>query len=56
MLIAPFNDLETVASLIREHKDELAGVIVEPFQRLIPPKPGFLEGLRKITAGERHRR
>ena len=50
MLVAPFNDLETVASLVREHKDELAGIIVEPFQRLIPPKPGFLEGLRKITA------
>src|SRR5258705_3904458 len=49
MLVAPFNDLETVASLVREHKDELAGIIVEPFQRLIPPKPGFLEGLRKIT-------
>jgi glutamate-1-semialdehyde 2,1-aminomutase len=49
MLVAPFNDLETVASLVREHKDELAGIIVEPLQRLIPPKPGFLEGLRKIT-------
>src|SRR5258705_17797 len=49
MLVAPFNDLETVASLIREHKGELAGIIVEPFQRLIPPKPGFLEGLRKLT-------
>jgi glutamate-1-semialdehyde 2,1-aminomutase len=49
MLVAPFNDLETVASLIREHKNELAGIIVEPFQRLIPPKPGFLEGLRKLT-------
>ena len=53
MLVAPFNDLETVASLVREHKDELAGIIVEPFQRLIPPKPGFLEGLRKITARQR---
>ena len=49
VLVAPFNDLETVASLIREHKGELAGIIVEPFQRLIPPKPGFLEGLRKLT-------
>ena len=49
VLVAPFNDLETVASLVREHKDELAGIIVEPFQRLIPPKPGFLEGLRKLT-------
>jgi glutamate-1-semialdehyde 2,1-aminomutase len=50
MLVAPFNDLETVESLIREHQDELAGVIVEPFQRLIPPARGFLEGLRRITA------
>jgi len=49
MLVAPFNDLDTVASLIREHKGELAGIIVEPFQRLIPPKPGFLQGLRKLT-------
>ncbi len=50
ILVAPFNDLEVVASLVREHKDELAGVILEPFQRIIPPAPGFLEGLRKITA------
>ena len=49
MLVAPFNDLDTVASLIREHKADLAGIIVEPFQRLIPPRPGFLEGLRKLT-------
>ena len=49
MLVAAFNDLEMVESLIREHKDELAGVIVEPFQRLLPPAPGFLQGLRRIT-------
>ncbi len=49
MLVAPFNDIETVASLIREHRDELAGVIVEPLQRLIPPAPGFLPALRKLT-------
>ena len=50
MLIAPFNDLETAVGLIREYRDELAGVIVEPFQRLLPPRPGFLEGLRAVTA------
>ncbi len=49
MLVAPFNDIDMVASLIREHRDELAGVIVEPFQRMIPPAPGFLEALRAIT-------
>jgi glutamate-1-semialdehyde 2,1-aminomutase len=50
VLIAPFNDVDMVASLIRERRDELAGVIVEPFQRLLPPRPGFLEALRKVTA------
>ena len=50
ILVAPFNDLEVVESLVREHRDELAGVIVEPLQRIIPPAAGFLEGLRKITA------
>src|SRR6266404_6146659 len=50
MLIAPFNDAEAVRALVREHRDELAGVIIEPFQRIIPPAPGFLEDVRKITA------
>jgi len=49
MVIAPFNDAEMAASLIHEHRDELAAVIVEPFQRLLPPKPGFLAALRKAT-------
>jgi glutamate-1-semialdehyde 2,1-aminomutase len=50
MLIAPFNDAAAVDALVREHKKELAAVIVEPFQRIIPPEPGFLPALRKITA------
>jgi len=49
MLIAPFNDLETTTAIIEKYHDELAAVIVEPFQRLIPPKQGFLQGLRKVT-------
>jgi len=50
MVVAAFNDIDMVKSLIEEQKDELAGVIVEPFQRLIPPKPGFLQALREVTA------
>src|SRR5204862_7201540 len=50
MLVAPFNDLEVVTSLVREHKDELAGVILEPFQRIIPPMPGFLGGPHTLRA------
>ena len=50
VLIAPFNDLETTAEIIRRHGDSLAAVLVEPLQRVISPRPGFLEGLRQATA------
>ena len=50
VLVAPFNDLAAAEALIHAHHDEIAGVIVEPLQRIIPPQPGFLEGLRRITA------
>lgn len=50
MLVCPYNDIEAARALIHAHKDELAGVIVEPMQRLIPPVPGFLQALRDITA------
>ncbi len=47
MLIAPFNDIDFARSLITEHANDIAGIIVEPLQRIIPPAPGFLEALRE---------
>ncbi|MEM7636996.1 MAG: aminotransferase class III-fold pyridoxal phosphate-dependent enzyme [Pseudomonadota bacterium] len=47
MLVAPFNDIEFARSLIAEHGHEIAGIIVEPLQRVIPPAPGFLQALRE---------
>ncbi|MEM9248031.1 MAG: aminotransferase class III-fold pyridoxal phosphate-dependent enzyme [Pseudomonadota bacterium] len=47
MLIAPFNDLEAVASLLDEN-DDIAAIIVEPLQRIIPAQPGYLAGLRAL--------
>lgn len=49
MLIAPYNDKDTAVAMIREYADELGAVIVEPQQRLIPAKPGFLQALREVT-------
>ena len=49
MMVAPFNDIETTTSIIERNHEELAGVIVEPLQRIIAPQPGFLEGLREVT-------
>lgn len=47
MLIAPFNDFEYIRSLLSEYGDQVAGLIVEPLQRIIPPAPGFLQLLRE---------
>ncbi len=48
MLIAPFNDLDYLVSLLKEHGDDVAGIIVEPLQRIIPPALGFLEAVRAL--------
>ena len=53
--LLPFNDLDQVEELFRESGDQFAAVFLEPVMGnagLIPPEPGFLEGLREIT--ERH--
>lgn len=51
-LVVPFNDLAAVEELFRKYPDQIAAVIVEAVagnMGVIPPKPGFLEGLRRIT-------
>ena len=48
VLIAPYNDLEAVERIVKEHRDDLAAIIVEPVQRIIFAQPGFLAGIRKI--------
>jgi len=47
MLIAPFNDPDFIRDLLAEHGQDIAGIIVEPLQRIIPPEPGFLQLLRE---------
>ncbi len=51
-LIATFNDLPSVVALFDQYPGEIAAVIVEPIagnMGMIPPKKGFLEGLREVT-------
>lgn len=48
VLVAPYNDLDTVRRIVEENRNDLAAVIVEPVQRVIFPKEDFLPGLRRI--------
>lgn len=51
-IVAPFNDLETLGQIFNEAGDDIAAVIVEPVpgnMGVVPPAPGFLEGLRELT-------
>jgi len=47
MLIAPFNDIESVRALLDEYENEVAAIIVEPLQRVVPPLAGYLQALRE---------
>lgn len=51
-IIVSYNDLDGVKQVFAEHGDDVAAVIVEPVagnMGVVPPLPGFLEGLREIT-------
>ncbi|NPA90241.1 MAG: glutamate-1-semialdehyde 2,1-aminomutase [Chloroflexi bacterium] len=50
-LVARYNDLTSVEALFDRYPDEIAGIIVEPVggnMGVVPPVPGFLEGLRAL--------
>ena len=52
-LVAQFNDLDSVRSLLEAHPKEVACVMIEPAagnMNLILPKPGFLQGLRTLCS------
>ncbi len=48
----PFNDLQAVRGVFEARPDAVAAVILEPVvgnMGVVPPDPGFLEGLRSLT-------
>ena len=54
-LLARYNDLPSVERLVDAHRDQIAALIVEPIagnMGVVPPREGFLEGLRAIC--DRH--
>jgi glutamate-1-semialdehyde 2,1-aminomutase len=51
-IVANYNDQDSVAALLDAHPRGVAAVIVEPVAAnmgVVPPAPGFLAGLRRLT-------
>ncbi len=52
-ILVPFNDEEALVTLIENHGDTIAAIIMEPIMGnigFVPPREGYLNFLRKITA------
>ncbi|SHI73076.1 glutamate-1-semialdehyde 2,1-aminomutase [Flavobacterium terrae] len=50
-LLANYNDIQNIKDLLEANKNEIAAIIIEPVagnMGCIPPKEGFLEGLREL--------
>ncbi len=50
--IVPFNDLPALEAVFAAHPHQISGMILEPMMMnagIIPPQPGYLEGVREIT-------
>ena len=52
-IVLDYNDLDQVETVFRARGDQIAAVIVEPVagnMNLVKPRPGFLEGLRRVCS------
>lgn len=50
-LVVPFNDLQAAQTLFEAHPGQIACFAIEPVagnMGLVPPEPGYLEGLRQL--------
>jgi glutamate-1-semialdehyde 2,1-aminomutase len=53
LLVLRFNDLERLERCLKRHAGSVAAVVLEPIMGnagVVPPEPGFLEGVRGLTA------
>jgi glutamate-1-semialdehyde 2,1-aminomutase len=51
-VVCPYNDVEAAAEAVARYGEGLAAIVVEPVagnMGVVPPRPGFLEALRKLA-------
>ncbi|HUI40733.1 MAG TPA: aspartate aminotransferase family protein [Terriglobia bacterium] len=55
-VVAPWNDLEAVERAVEANRGRIAAILTEPVMAnmgVIPPEPGYLEGLRALARREK---
>ena len=57
-IVLPYNDLDAVRECLEANREQVAAIIVEPIagnMGVVPPQPGFLQGLRDALRRARRR-
>jgi len=52
LLVVPYNDIDALEKCIKDHRNQLAALIIEPIvfnSGCIKPKDGYLQSIREIT-------
>jgi glutamate-1-semialdehyde 2,1-aminomutase len=49
VVVAPFNSADALEHALETHRGKVAAVLMEPYQRGIPPEPGYLPAVRDLT-------
>ena len=50
-LVVEYNDLDILEQCLKDYKNDIAAILVEPVagtMSVVPPQPGYLEGMRKL--------
>ena len=57
IILAPWNDAETLESILKENKDDVAAVLMEPYmcdEGPILPKEGYLQQVKTCVKNTAH--
>ncbi|MEW6263039.1 MAG: aminotransferase class III-fold pyridoxal phosphate-dependent enzyme [Thermodesulfobacteriota bacterium] len=52
VLVVPFNDLEATENILKNNKDQIAAILMEPVLGAgggVAPRPGYLRGMRELA-------
>lgn len=49
MVVTPYGNTAALEGVLKENANEIACILIEPVQRMMPPPPEFLEAVRRLS-------